>query len=308
MSAHPHQRPIQGMVFGFIGVLTFSLTLPATRLAVATLDPMIVGLGRSFIAACLAAPLLFFTQQMLPTSLQLRSLGLVILGVVFGFPALTAWAMHRVDASHGAVVLGLLPLATAIAGFLRAHDRPSFGFWCASMVGSFSVIVFALSSGGGSFTMADLALLIAVALAALGYAEGGRLGREMGGWKVICWALVLSVPLLLPIVGWAVWKHGLEATPTSWAGFAYVSVFSAFLGFFAWYHALSVGGVARVSQIQLLQPFLTLAFSASFLGEHLTLGAILSAIMVASSIVLSRRSKVELKPLVVALPSAVNLH
>lgn len=303
----PHRQPIQGMAFGFLGVLAFSITLPATRLAVASLDPIIVGLGRSLMAACLAAPLLFFTRQKRPTSSQLRGLGLVILGVVIGFPALTAWAMKRVDASHGAVMLGLLPLATAIAGFLRAHDRPSVSFWCASVVGSFSVVAFALSAGDGSFTHADLALLIAVALAALGYAEGGRLSREMGGWRVICWALVLAVPILLPIVGWAIWQHGLAATPSSWAGFAYVSVVSAFLGFFAWYHGLAIGGVARVSQIQLLQPFLTLAFSALFLGEHLTLGAMLSAMMVASSIVLSRRSKVGLKPLEMPMRSAVNV-
>lgn len=268
------------------------MTLPATRLAVASFHPLFVGLGRELVAACLAAPLLYFTRQPRPTRTQLRSLGLVVLGVIIGFPTLSAWAMHRVDASHGAVVLGLLPTATAIAGFLRAHERPSAGFWCASAVGSCIVVGFALHAGGGSFRSADLALLGSVVCAALGYAEGGRLGREMGGWQVICWALVLGVPLLLPVVAWVTWHHGLAATPAAWAGFGYVSLVSAFLGFFAWYHGLAIGGVARVGQLQLLQPFFTLAFAAAFLGERFGLGAILCATLVTLSIFIGRKSAV----------------
>jgi drug/metabolite transporter (DMT)-like permease len=283
---------VRGLAFGLIGVIAFSITLPATRLAVGSFHPLFVGLGRELVAACLAAPLLYFTRQVRPTGSQLRGLSLVVLSLIIGFPTLSAWAMQRVDASHGAVVLGLLPAATAVAGFLRAHERPSFGFWCASAVGSCTVIAFALAAGGGEFRGADLALLGSVVCAALGYAEGGRLGREMGGWQVICWALVLGLPLLVPSVAWLVWQHGLIATPAAWTGFAYVSVVSAFLAFFAWYHGLAIGGVARVGQLQLLQPFFTLAFAAIFLGERFGFGAILCATLVTLSIFAARKSTV----------------
>ena len=293
MPASPSaNQQLRGFAFGLLAVLCFSITLPATRLAVASLDPFFVGLGRELVAACFAAPLLYFTRQPRPTSSQLRRLGLVVLGLVVGFPTLSAWAMQRVDSSHGAVVLGLLPLATAVAGFLRAHERPSAGFWCASAVGSFTVVAYALAAGGGSFRSADLALLAAVVCSALGYAEGGRLAREMGGWQVICWAVVLGTPLLVPAVAFLIWQHGLAATPASWAGFAYVSLVSAFLAFFAWYHGLAIGGVARVGQVQLLQPFFTLAFAAAFLGEHFGIGAVIASGIVALSIFIGRKTKI----------------
>jgi len=279
------------MAYGLLGVLGFSLTLPATRLAVSSLDPLVVGLGRSLVAACLAAPVLLLTRQPKPARAHLRGLALVILGVIIGFPVLSAWAMRIVPAAHGAVVLGLLPLATALAGALRAHERPPVIFWCASVVGSFTVVGFALATGGGRFQPADLALLGAVVLAALGYAEGGRLARELGGWQVICWALVLAAPLLAVPVAFRIWQHGLAATPSAWGGFAYVSVVSMFLGFFAWFHGLAVGGVARVGQLQLLQPFFTLAAAAMFLGERFGSGAIICAVVVAISIFAGRRGK-----------------
>jgi len=290
-----HDRSIEGMVYGFLGVLGFSFTLPATRLAVASFDPVIVGLGRALIAACFAAPLLLLTRQKRPSASQWRSIAIVIAGVIIGFPMLTAWAMRLVPAAHGAVVLGLLPLATAIAGVLRAHEHPSIGFWLASATGSFAVVAFALASGGGSIHSADIALLGAVVLAALGYAEGARIARELGGWQVICWALVAAAPILLVPVGLAIRAHGLEARSSSWFGLAYVSMISMFLAFFAWYHGLAIGGVARVSQLQLLQPFLTLAFSALFLGERFGLGAMACAGLVALSIFVSRRSRVTLR-------------
>ena len=285
-------RQLRGFAFGLLAVLCFSITLPATRVAVASLDPFLVGLGRELVAACFAAPLLYFTRQPRPSPSQLRRLGVVVLGLVIGFPTLSAWAMQRVDSSHGAVVLGLLPLGTAVASFLRAHERPSIGFWCASAVGSFTVIAYSLAAGGGSFRSADWALLAAVVCTSFGYAEGGRLGREIGGWQVICWAVVLGAPLQIPAVAFLVWQHGLAATPASWAGFAYVSIVSAFLAFFAWYHGLAIGGVARVGQVQLLQPFFTMAFAAAFLGERFGLGAIIAATIVALSIFVGRKTKI----------------
>jgi len=282
----------EGLTFGLLGILGFSFTLPATRLAVASLDPTIVGLGRALVAACLAAPLLIVTKQQIPKNNQWVSILIVMIGVVVGFPMLTALAMRLVPASHGAVVLGLLPFATAVAGAIRAHERPSTSFWLASASGSIAVVAYALSTGGGSFHLADFALLGAVILAALGYAEGARLARDLGGWQVICWALVVSVPFLIGPVGFKIWQYGLSAQPSAWFGFAYVSIVSMLLAFFAWYRGLAMGGVARVSQLQLLQPFLTLGFATLFLGEHFSLVALLSVSVVVISIFVSKRSQV----------------
>lgn len=282
----------EGYFYGLLAVLAFSLTLPATRAAVAQLDPLFVGLGRELVAACLAAPLLWITRQPWPRAAHIKGLVLVIVGVVFGFPILTAIAMGRADASHGAVMLGLLPLATAIAGFALNHERPSALFWIAAVIGSATVIIYALSAGAGSFHVADFALLGAVILGALGYAEGARLARQIGAWQVICWVVVLAAPVLLPVVAFIAWSKGMHATPAAWTGFAYVSVISAFLGFFPWYRALNVGGVARVSQIMLLQPFFTLGFAALLLGERITATAIVCAAIIALLILVSRGSSI----------------
>jgi len=286
------RHDLQGLVYGLLGVIGFSITLPATRAAVASLDPVILGLGRALIAAALAAPLLYFTKQQAPTPKQWRGLGLVVIGNIIGFPLLVTWAMRLVPASHGAVVLGLLPLATAVASYFRAHEKPSVTFWIASGIGSLAVTIFSLRKGSTNFHVADLALVGAVAFTALGYAEGGRLARDMGGWQVICWALVLSVPFLLISVSVAVWTHGIQATPTSWMGFAYVSLVSMFLAFFAWYRGLAMGGVAKISQLQLLQPFMTLGFSSLLLHEQFGWDALLTATIVAGSIFICRRTQV----------------
>jgi drug/metabolite transporter (DMT)-like permease len=275
-----------------LGVLGFSLTLPATRVAVAELPPLFVGLGRELSAAVIAAPLLVLTHQPRLTAAQLRTLALVIAGVVFGFPIFTALAMGKADASHGAVVLGLLPLATAIAGFVIHHERPSPAFWLAALLGSGAVVFYALSAGAGRLSGADAALGGAVVAGAVGYASGAKLAREIGAWPVICWAVVVAAPLLLPIVAWVAWQQGLVASPRAWIGFAYVSVISALLGFFAWYRGLDLGGVARVSQTMLLQPFFTLGFAALLLGERITPLAVGCAAVVAASILISRRSSV----------------
>lgn len=297
-----YSRQTLGMLFGFLGVAIFSLTLPATRLAVATLDPMIVGLGREAIAAALALPLLMLTRQPQPNRSHVRGLVLVIIGVVFGFPVLTAWAMQRVDASHGAVILGLLPLTTAMAGFFLAGDRPSKVFWWATIVGSIAVVGFALSRGGGKFTPADFALLAAVVVVSVGYAEGAILGRTLGTWQVICWALVYAIPLLLPITAWAVWYYGFEPGTTSLFGLLYVSIFSAFLGLFAWYHGLTLGGVARVGQLMMLQPFMTLSFTALFMGETFGWGAIVCTVVVAASIAIAKRTGAKPSPVILDGP------
>jgi len=282
-----------GLMYGFLGVLGFSLTLPATRVAVLDLDPIWVGLGRGFVAAILAAIALHLTRQKFPTSRQWRSLVIVSLGVVLGFPLLSAWAMQRLPAAHGAVILGLLPLVTAIAGVIRAGDRPSRQFWIASSIGSLTVVGFGIISGAGHLHPADFALLIAVIVAAFGYAEGGQLAKTLGGWQVISWALVLAAPLeILPMII-STSQHGLTASPAAWLGFAYVSVVSQFVAFFAWYHGLAKGGVARVGQIQLLQPFLTLVASFFLLGETITPVTIGAACLVVASVAVGRRSPIK---------------
>jgi len=295
------------MALGLLGVMFFSITLPATRVAVGSFDPFFIGLGRALVASFFAAPLLYFTKQKAPTCAQLWSLSRVGVGVIAGFPILSAWAMQRVPASHGAVVLGLLPLATAMTGALRAHERPSAGFWGASALGSIAVVAYAIASGGGHFEMADLALLASVGFAAFGYAEGAILSRELGAWQVSCWTLVCAAPLLAGPVAYLIWLHGLHATPSAWLGFSYVSLFSAFLGFFAWYRGLALGGVARVGQIQLFQPFFTLAFSSIFLGEHFSLGALAAMSVVAVSILLGRRSKISVAKPEPVLPQEAEL-
>lgn len=282
-----------GYLYGLLGVLAFSLSLPATRIAVADLDPTFVGLGRALVAATLGAILLVVTRQRWPGWIYLRSLLIVAAGVVVGFPLLSAWAMQRVPSNHGAIMLGILPLATAIAGVLRAGERPSQRFWFTSLAGSLTIVAFALVSGGGALHAADFALLGAVASAALGYAEGGRLARTLGGWQVICWALIVSVPFILIPVIISVVAVPVVASPTAWLGFAYVSIVSMFLGFFAWYRGLALGGVARVGQIQLLQPFFTLAASAALLGEHVTLPTVLVAIVVGIIVMIGRKTVVK---------------
>jgi drug/metabolite transporter (DMT)-like permease len=279
----------RGLLFGLLGVACFSLTLPATRVAVTGLDPVFVGLGRGIVAAMLAAVVLLATRTPWPGHALLPRIAVVGAGVIVGFPLFTAWAMRHVPAAHGAIVIGLLPLATALAGAWLAHERPTPVFWLCSAAGSAVVVGFALWQGGGTPHPADFLLLAAVAAAAIGYAEGGRLARTLGGWQVISWALVLAAPLLLVPTLWVVDARLLSASPLAWAGFAYVSVFSMFLGFFAWYRGLALGGIAVVGQTQLLQPFLTLFASSWLLGERLGPATFIAASLVIVSIAVGRR-------------------
>jgi drug/metabolite transporter (DMT)-like permease len=294
--SHHRHAETAGLWYGLLGVLGFSLTLPATRVAVGYLDPSVVGLGRALVAAVLAALLLAITRQRRPGRADLGSLTIVAGGVILGFPFLSAWALRQVPASHGAIVIGLLPLATALAAAIRHGERPSWQFWLASLAGSAAVIGFASATGTGGLHAADLALLAAVAAGAVGYAEGGRLARTLGSWQVICWALLLAAPFVSIPVGLALWRHGAAAPPAAWLGFGYVAVISQLLAFFAWYRGLALGGVARVSQIQLLQPFLTLLASALLLHEQITPATLLVALLVLISVALGRRAAVAPPP------------
>jgi drug/metabolite transporter (DMT)-like permease len=257
----------KGLVLGLVGIAVFSLTLPATRIAVTGLDPLFVGAGRCVVAALLGILYLLAVRSKWPLRSEWVPLLITAGGVVFGFPLLTSLAMRQVDASHGAIVVALLPLATAAVASLRGGERPSAGFWAMGFLGSGAVILFALLRGAGAFSPADLLLLCAVVAAGFGYAEGGKLSRTRESLEVISWALVVSLPVTIPV---AVWFSAANAPVTGiapWAGFAYVAVFSQFLGFQAWYRGLAIGGIARVGQLQLLQVFLTLFASALLLGE-----------------------------------------
>lgn len=225
----------EGLIYGSIGILVFSLTLPATRIAVVDLDPVFVGLGRAIVAALLALILLLITRQKLPPRRDFPRYCIVVAGVIVGFPLLSAIAMHDTPASHGAVITGLLPLSTALFGVWRAGERPSSQFWIFAIAGSGLVLIFALISGAGSIRLTDWALLGAVVAASLGYVEGAILARTSGAWQVICWSLILSVPLLLPIVLQHLPRSIESVSSNAWWAFLYVSAFSMFLGFFAWY-------------------------------------------------------------------------
>lgn len=255
-----------GYLLGLVAVVAFAVTLPATRAAVRAFDPVFVGLGRAVGAAVLAGAFLFLTRQRLPSREQSKNLVVVAAGVVVGFPLLTAWAMRHVDASHGGVVLGILPLATPGAGALFYRERPSPRFWLCALIGATLVVGYALSQSSGALQWTDLALFGAIVSAGIGYAEGARLSKNLGGLQVISWALVFSAPVLLvPVLVFA--PATVDLPLESWIGLVYVTVISQFLGFLPWYQGLALGGIAKVSQIQLLQPFLTILASALLLGE-----------------------------------------
>ncbi|KWR91165.1 DMT family transporter [Cupriavidus sp. IDO] len=295
-----HVPPSGGMLLGFIGVAIFSQTLPFTRMAVAELDATFVALARAVVAAVLALALLGFRGALSagrrPRGRQWPLLAVTALGVVVGFPLFSSQAMREVPASHGAIVIGLLPLATAVFAAWFGRERPSAAFWLSALAGSALVVGFAVWQGAGGLQHADWYLFAAVVLGALGYAEGGKLSRELGGLETISWALVISLPVLLPVVGWLVLRDLpaiAAASPRAWLGMAYVSVFSMFIGFLFWYAGLAKGGVARVGQIQLLQPFLTLAGGALMLAEPLDAPTIAFAVAVIAVVALGRRAAVQ---------------
>lgn len=252
---------------GMLGVVIFSGSLPATRVAVGGFSPLFLTSARAVIAALLGAALLAALRQDRPARGDLPALAVVALGVVVGFPLLTALALQHVTAARSIVFIGLLPLATALFGVLRAGERPRPAFWAFSGIGAAAVAGFALAQGGGGASIGDLLMVAAVLLCGLGYAEGARLSRRLGGWQVISWALILSLPPMA-LVALASWPDAFAGVGgPAWIGLGYVSVFSMLVGFVFWYRGLALGGIAGVGQLQLLQPFLGLALAALVLGE-----------------------------------------
>ncbi|MDN3353569.1 DMT family transporter [Actinomadura sp. DC4] len=293
-----------GLGAAALGVLAFSFTVPSTSFALRAFGPYTIGVGRAAIAALLAVAALRLTRAARPRGTQWISLAVVAGGIVFGFPVLSTLALsHGSSASHAAVVTGLLPITTAAFGTLRAwgrwgvatgveRERPSWAFWVASVAGAACIVAFTLRNGPGRFSVADVFLFGALVTAGLGYAEGGRLARDMPGRAVVSWALVLAAPITLPVTAVL-----LVAEPPRWngpavAGLAYLAVVSMFLGFFAWYAGMARAGVARASQVQLAQPLLTLLWSWLLLGEHAGPSTVVAAAGVLVCVLFAQRARV----------------
>jgi drug/metabolite transporter (DMT)-like permease len=278
-----------GWLNGFLGVLIFSGSLPATRAAVMDFDPVFLTVARATIAALLGIALLLAAREKLPERGDVPSLIVVAVGVVIGYPLLSALALQHITSAHSIVFVGLLPLSTAIFGVLRGGERPRAAFWLFSCVGSALVVGYAVGQGLSASPTGDMLMLAAIVICGLGYAEGAKLSRKLGGWQVICWALALSLPVMLASL--------LVLTPPdfnnvglpAWLGLAYVSLFSMLIGFVFWYRGLAQGGIAAVGQLQLLQPFFGLALAATLLGEQVSVGMLAVTLAVVACVVGAKR-------------------
>lgn len=279
----------EGWGSGLLGVLIFSGSLPATRIAVGGFTPLFLTSARAVIAALLGASLLIVLRQARPDQRDVPSLAITAAGVVVGFPLLTALALLHITSAHSIVFIGLLPLATAIFGVLRGGERPRPAFWLFSCAGALAVAGFAWAQGSGGTLTGDLLMLAAILVCGLGYAEGAMLSRRLGGWQVISWALVLSLPVMgiLMIATWPAEFAGI--TGPEWLSLGYVSVFSMLVGFIFWYRGLALGGIAGVGQLQLLQPFFGLALAGILLGEPVPLAMIGVTVFVVACVAGAKR-------------------
>jgi drug/metabolite transporter (DMT)-like permease len=280
-----------GLVLGFVGMLIFGGTLPATRIAVAAIDPLALTAMRTAIAGLCSLALVIVLRRKFPPRDLWFQLAVASICVVILFPFLMALAVQTVDASHGGVVMGALPIATAFVAVLITHERPKPLFWIASLAGAALVVAFALRQGGGSLTPGDLLLFAAVAASAIGYAFSGRLTASMPGWEVISWALVIALPVSLPAAVISLPPNLDQIALRPWIAVLYVALFPQWIGFFAWNAGLAMGGIARVSQMQLLQPFVTFAFASIFIGEPITPQIVLFAAAVVATVAISTRTR-----------------
>ncbi|MBB5205736.1 drug/metabolite transporter (DMT)-like permease [Inhella inkyongensis] len=290
--------PRRAWLLAALGVLAFALSIPMTRLASGSsaepaLPPMFVAIGRAVVAGLLASVYLLYVRAQRPSPAQWRSLAAMAAGVVFGWPLFLGWAVREVDAIHAAVISGLLPLGTAVAASWALGQRAGLRFWTCALLGLVWVLLFAAWRGAGALAVADLLLLAAVACSSFGYVHGARLSGQMPPEQVISWALVLCLPLTLPLAAW-VWLVqgvGLNVPAPAWGGFAYVAVVSMWMGFFPWYRALALGGALRVGQVQTLQPFLSVLLAVPLLGEQLDLAVLGFLVLVLATVVMGQRSR-----------------
>jgi drug/metabolite transporter (DMT)-like permease len=296
MSASPSSRERLGLLLGFVGMAIFGGTLPATRIAVSAIDPIALTSLRTVIAGFCSLALLLVLRRPLPSRALWPQLVIAMLCVAVLFPLLMSMGMQTVDASHGGVVLGILPIATALVAVTITHERPRPLFWIASVAGAALVIAFALRQGGGALSSGDLLLFAAVAVSAVGYAFSGRLTAQMPGWEVISWVLVIALPVSIPAAALTMPTDITHIAPKPWLALLYVALFSQWIGFFAWNAGMAMGGIARVSQIQLLQPFVTFALAAAFNGETITLQILLFASAVVATVAISTRTRRQVMP------------
>ena len=283
------QMKTAGWGSGLLGILIFSGSLPATRVAVTGFSPLFLTSARAVIAAILGAALLLFLHQKRPARGDLVSLAIVALGVVLGFPLLTALALQHITSAHSIVFIGLLPLATAIFGVVRGAERPKPAFWVLSSLGSMLVAGYALTQSSGASLTGDVLMVAAILVCGLGYAEGAVLSRRLGGWQVISWALVLALPVMLTLAAMTlptVWR-GISIP--AWIALGYVSVFSMLIGFVFWYRGLAIGGITGVSQLQLLQPFFGLMLAGLLLHEPVAWSMILVTVLVVGCVAGAKR-------------------
>jgi drug/metabolite transporter (DMT)-like permease len=288
----PHtSREQLGLFLGFVGVVIFGGTLPGTRLAVSAIDPAALTALRAAIAGVCSLALLIALRRPLPPRALWPQLVIAMICVVILFPLFMALGMQTVDASHGGVVLGVLPIATALAAVGITHERPRSLFWIASLAGAALVIAFALRQGGGAMSSGDLLLFAAVAVSAIGYAFSGRLTSSMPGWEVISWVPVIALPISIPAAWLTMPADILQLPAKPLLGLVYVTLFSQWIGFFAWNAGLAMGGIARVSQAQLLQPFVTFGLAASFNGETITWQIVAFAAAVVATVAISTRTR-----------------
>jgi drug/metabolite transporter (DMT)-like permease len=283
------ENTASGWLNGFIGVVLFSGSLPATRMAVLAFDPVFVTLARASIAGILALVTLMVFKEKRPERKQLGSLYIVAIGCVVGFPLLSALALQHITSAHSIVFIGILPVSTAVFGIIRGGERPKPIFWLFSALGSLLVIGYALAQGLTASPLGDVLMILSVILCGLGYAEGAKLTKTLGGWQVISWALVLSLPLMLPLT-FIYLPSSFDAVPMgAWASLAYVSLFSMFIGFVFWYKGLAQGGTATIGQLQLLQPFFGLALAAWLLHEQVSVGMLTVTVGVILCVVATKK-------------------
>jgi drug/metabolite transporter (DMT)-like permease len=296
MSALPSSRERLGLLLGFVGVAIFGGTLPATRIAVSAIDPIALTALRTVIAGLCSLALLLLLRRPLPPRALWPQLVVTMLCVAVLFPFLMALAVQTVDASHGGLVFGIMPIATALVAVTITHERPRPLFWIASIAGAALVIAFALRQGGGALSSGDVLLFAAVAVAAVGYAFSGRLTSQMPGWEVISWVLVIALPVSIPAAALTMPADITHVALKPWLALLYVALFSQWIGFFAWNAGMAMGGIARVSQIQLLQPFVTFALASYFNGETITLQILLFASAVVATVAISTRTRRQATP------------
>ena len=286
-------KETKGMLIGFIGILIFSLTLPISKIAVLSFDPYFIAFGRATLAGLVALAYLLYKKERIPSKSDFMKFAVISLGVVFGFPIFTTVAMTEGSSSHGAVILGMMPLASTVIGVIRFKERPSLGFWLVSLLGAALVVAYALLKNAGSFTYIDGLLVLGGICACVGYVEGGELSRKMNPRSVISWALVISLPINIVMSYFTFEMQYLHAGSMAWIILIYLSLFPMFIGFFFWYEGLAIGGIARVSQVQLIQPFCTLVVASILLGDALTIMNLVFASLVISTVILGKRMLVK---------------